>query len=58
MKKKIIIIVSIIFLIMLFSVVYILYLLNYIPHKKYDNEHFNIETYISNVDKDKDGIDD
>lgn len=58
MKKKIIIIVSIIFLIMLFSVVYILNLLNYIPHKKYDNEHFNIETYISNVDKDKDGIDD
>ena len=31
---------------------------NYIPHKKYDNEHFNIETYVSSTDKDEDGIDD
>ncbi len=34
------------------------YLVNYIPHKMYDNKDFNIETYFSKVDKDKDGIDD
>lgn len=30
----------------------------YIANKKYTNEDFNIETYISNNDEDKDGIDD
>lgn len=39
-------------------IVLILYRYNYIPHKKYTNEHFNIETYKSKIDKDKDGIDD
>ena len=31
---------------------------NYIPHKKYTNEDFDIEQYISDVDIDGDGIDD
>ena len=31
---------------------------NIIPHKYYTNADFNIETYISNIDKDNDGIDD
>lgn len=39
-------------------VTYILYLFNYIPHKKYSNEYFDIQPYISEVDKDGDGIDD
>lgn len=37
---------------------YLLYRYNYLPHKKYTNKDFNIETYKSQVDKDKDGIDD
>lgn len=52
MKKIIPIILIIIILIC------ILYKFNYIPHKKYTNEYFNIETYKSKIDKDKDGIDD
>jgi uncharacterized protein YijF (DUF1287 family) len=47
-----------ILLIVIIIVVLILYRYNYIPHKKYTNEHFNIETYKSKIDKDKDGIDD
>ena len=35
-----------------------LYYFNYIPHKNYNNNYFNIKTYISNIDKDNDGIDD
>ena len=35
-----------------------MYFLNYLPHKKYTNEDFNIITYKSKVDKDNDGIDD
>lgn len=54
MKRKIPIIIIIIIIIL----VYILYRYNYIPHKKYTNEHFNIEQYKSKIDKDKDGIDD
>lgn len=57
MKKKTIILFSII-LIVIFAVIYVLYYLNYIPHKKYTNGDFNIKTYISNVDKDNDGTDD
>lgn len=56
MKKKLIIIFIIIFLI--FTGISILYLLNIIPHKQYSNSDFDIETYISNVDKDNDGVDD
>ena len=38
--------------------IYILYILNIIPHRKYTNEDFGITTYTSTVDKDGDGIDD
>ena len=55
MKKKLLII---IIFICLFIILYLLYYFNYIPHKKYNNNYFNIKTYISNVDKDNDGIDD
>ena len=55
MKKTILIILSIIFIL---SLIIILYTLNYIPHKKYTNEDFNIKTYVSKTDKDNDGIDD
>lgn len=55
MKK---IIVSIILIFLTVVIYKILYRYNIMPHKKYTNEYFNIETYISNVDKDLDGIDD
>ena len=42
----------------LFIILYLLYYFNYIPHKKYNNNYFNIKTYFSNIDKDNDGIDD
>ena len=57
MKKKIIAITLIIFLILISIIVYLL-LIDSIPHKKYSNEYFNIKTYTSNIDKDNDGIDD
>ncbi len=37
---------------------FILYKLNYISHKKYSNEYFDISTYVSKIDKDNDGIND
>ena len=52
MKK--IIITIIIFLLLILT----LYIFNYIPHKIYTNEDFNIKTYISSIDNDNDGIDD
>ena len=55
-KKKIIVFTFIILLI--FIIIYLLYKFNYIPHKKYSNEYFNIKTYTSLIDKDNDGIDD
>lgn len=55
MKKKLLII---IIFICLFIILYLLYYFNYIPHKKCNNNYFNIKTYISNIDKDNDGIDD
>lgn len=58
MKKKIFIILGIIISIIFLLMVYILYIFNYIPHKQYSNKDFNIQTYISNIDKDGDGIDD
>ena len=36
----------------------VLYYLNIVPHKKYENEYFGIGTYISQIDQDNDGIDD
>ena len=58
MKKKILIIVTNFSIILIIVVLYALYRFNYIPHKKYTNEDFNIKTYLSKTDKDKDGIDD
>lgn len=58
MRKKILIILSIILIIVILLTTYILYVFNYIPHKKYSNTDFGIETYISLIDKDEDGIDD
>ena len=57
MKKKIIIPILIITIITIITI-YMLYNLNIIPHKKYTNIDFNIDTYISKIDKDNDGIDD
>ena len=56
MKKRIFIIV--IFIIISVILVALLYFFYTIPHKQYSNSYFNIETYISSVDKDNDGIDD
>ena len=56
MKKSILII--LIFLITVAILVSLLYVFRFIPHKQYSNSDFNIETYISSVDIDKDGIDD
>ena len=58
MKKKILMIVAIFLIVLIIVVLYALYRFNYIPHKKYTNEDFNIKTYISKTDKDNDGIDD
>lgn len=56
--KKIIIPVIVFIIIILVVIIYLLYIFNYIPHKKYTNADFNIETYKSNIDFDNDGIDD
>ena len=58
MKKKIIVITLISLLILIFIIIYLLYKFNYIPHKMYSNEYFNIKTYTSSIDKDNEGIDD
>lgn len=58
MKNKKIVIVSIFVIICLFVLGYLLYYFNFIPHRKYTNEDFNIKTYVSNIDKDNDGLDD
>lgn len=56
MKKKIIICWALCIILILITI--ILYKLSIIPHKQYTNADFNIETYISSIDKDNDGIDD
>ena len=58
MRKKLLSLFMIILIVSVIVIVYILYLFNYIPHKKYTNEDFDIEQYISDVDMDGDGIDD
>lgn len=58
MKKNVLIVLSIILIIVILLTTYILYVFNYIPHKKYSNNDFSIETYKSLIDKDEDGIDD
>ena len=57
-KRKLIIILSVIFILLMFFIICFLYDLNIIPHRKYTNKDFGIATYISLVDKDNDGIDD
>ena len=56
--KRIYIILLIIFIVVFSICLYVLYVFNYIPHRKYVNSDFNIEAYTSSVDKDNDGIDD
>lgn len=58
MKKKIFIIFIIFCFVLIGFSIYVLYELNVIPHRKYSNSDFDIEDYISSVDKDNDGIDD
>ena len=58
MRRKSVVILSIILVIIIFTTLHILYILNYIPHKKYTNQDFNIKSYISKIDKDNDYIDD
>ncbi len=56
--KKLRIILTALALAIIALAVYLLYILNIIPHRKYSNEDFGIATYISAQDKDGDGIDD
>ena len=58
MKKRILSIIILVLGILIIVALYELYHFNYIPHKKYTNKDFNIQTYKSNIDKDNDGIDD
>ena len=58
MKRKTKVTIGILIFLLIAITVIGLYRLNIIPHKKYTNHDFNIETYISSVDKDNDGIDD
>lgn len=57
-KRKVIIIVSSIMIIFILLFICFLYVLNIISHKKYTNSDFDIEIYISKIDKDNDGVDD
>ncbi len=57
MKKRVIFFISL-FIVISVTATYLLYRFNYIPHRKYTNDDFNIETYKSAIDKDGDGIDD
>lgn len=56
MKKTIIIFLT--FIVIIIVIIALLYIFSIIPHKQYSNSDFNIETYISDIDKDNDGIDD
>ena len=56
MKKSLII--FFIFGMIIIVLLTFLYTFSIIPHKQYSNSDFDIETYISSVDKDNDGIDD
>lgn len=57
-NRKKLIILSIILVIFIIIIIRFLYKLNIIPNRKYTNSDFNIAPYISNTDKDNDGIDD
>ena len=56
MKRRLIKL-AILILIIVISL-FTIYMINYVNHKVYSNDDFNIETYKSLVDKDNDGIDD
>lgn len=56
MKRRFII--YFVLFIIIIALITILYQLNIIKHKQYSNSDFNIATYMSDVDKDNDGIDD
>lgn len=55
-RKKVIIIFAIAALAL--TAIFLMYEFNFLAHREYDNSDFGIETYISNEDKDGDGIDD
>ena len=58
MKNKIKIVLCILLFLLIMLLILSLYKFNIIPHKKYTNQDFYIETYKSKIDKDNDGIDD
>lgn len=58
MKRKAIPIILSALIILSLTAVYLMYIFNFIPHKKYDNSDFGITAYISPADKDSDGTDD
>ena len=55
MVKKVLLILLVLFIITVFT---LLYIFNIIPHKKYMGIDFDITTYQSSIDKDNDGVDD
>ncbi|MBR4026921.1 MAG: DUF1287 domain-containing protein [Lachnospiraceae bacterium] len=57
-KKKRVLYGSIFLIISILCLIRLLYVFQLIPHAKYDNKHFGIETYKSSIDNDNDGIDD
>lgn len=58
MNKRSKVVLIIILIVVISLIIYLLYLFNYIPHKKYNNADFDIQQYVSHVDMDNDGIDD
>lgn len=58
MKRKAMPIILSVLIILSLTAVYLMYIFNFIPHKKYDNSDFGITAYISATDKDGDGTDD
>ena len=56
--KKMAKVIDFLFIFVFIGIFILSYMINIIPHKKYDEEHFKIETYTSSKDNDKDGIDD
>lgn len=47
-----------IILVLLIIIVVLVVLFQFVSYKKYDNSYFGIDTYISDIDMDNDGIDD
>lgn len=57
MKKRYIVLLILLIVVVLIGI-YVLYVINYIPHRMYTSEYFGIEVYHSEIDADNDGIDD